>query len=429
MQTPDPDPGSTESPMPEQIELESATSLAVTLAWVAGAIAIAYLLGLLVPWVLRRLGRRSASVWDVALLTRTPFRFLLMVLAANIAIRRFADPGASWRAWVDHTLVILLIAAATWLVASLVKVAERRVIAKFGGGDEEMTDADRQRRRVRTQVTTVRRLVIAIVVLFGLAAALTTFPAFANIGTTLFASAGVLSVVAGLAAQTSLGSVFAGMQIAFSDAIRVGDVVVLEDEWGRIEEITLTYVVVKLWDQRRLVLPTTYFTTTPFQNWTRKATELLGTVEFDVDFTVPIEDMRVELQRRLEQSDLWDGRTGVLQVTDAVNGVVRVRMLLSASNASALFDLRCFVREGLVDWLQRTNRGALPHQRFEEMRSTPVQELPRRNGHNGQSKAAAGVFSGSREAEERAREYEQGAVAVDDRVNGHDATPRGYQDN
>lgn len=419
--------------MPEDIELESATSLAVTLAWVAGAIAIAYVVGLLVPWVLRRLGRRSASVLDVALLTRTPFRFLLMVMAANIAIRRFADPGASWRSWVDHTLVILLIGAVTWLIASFVKVVERRVIVKFGGGDEEMTDGDRQRRRVRTQVTTVRRLVIAVVVTLGAAAAMMTFPAFANIGTTLFASAGVLSVVAGLAAQTSLGSVFAGMQIAFSDAIRVGDVVVLEEEWGRIEEITLTYVVVKLWDQRRLVLPTTYFTTKPFQNWTRNATELLGTVEFDVDFTVPLDEMRVELQRRLEKSDLWDGRMGVLQVTDAVNGVVRVRMLISAPNASALFDLRCFVREGLVDWLQRTNRGALPHQRLEEMQSRPVHETARRNGSsNGdrdQPKAAAGVFSGSREAEERAREFEHGSVAVDERAGGTETTPRGYDDN
>ncbi|AQA03380.1 mechanosensitive ion channel protein MscS [Mycobacterium sp. MS1601] len=412
--------------MPEEIELDSATSLAVTLAWVAGAIAVAYLLGLLVPFLLRRLGRRSASILDVALLTRTPFRFLLMVMAANVAIRRFADPGASWRAWVDHTLVILLIVAVTWLVASLVKVVERRVIAKFGGGDEEMTDADRQRRRVRTQVTTVRRLVIAIVVLFGLAAALMTFPAFANIGTTLFASAGVLSVVAGLAAQTSLGSVFAGMQIAFSDAIRVGDVVVLEDEWGRIEEITLTYVVVKLWDQRRLVLPTTYFTTTPFQNWTRNATELLGTVEFDVDFTVPLDAMRVELQRRLEQSDLWDGRKGVVQVTDAVGGVVRVRMLVSAPDATSLFDLRCFVREGLVEWLQRHHRGALPHQRLEDMVSAPPQEVRSSNGNqngNGQRKAAAGLFSGSREAEERAREFDS-TVAVDERDDDH-RVPRG----
>ncbi|CAN5351360.1 mechanosensitive ion channel [soil metagenome] len=416
--------------MPEEIELQSATSLAVTLAWVAGAIAIAYLVGLLVPWVLRRVGRRSATILDIATLTRTPVRVLFMVVAANIAIRRFADPDASWRAWVDHTLVIVLIAAVTWLAASLVKVAERRVIAKFGGGDQGLTDADRQRRRVLTQVTTVRRLVIAIIVVLGVAAALMTFPAFANIGTTLFASAGVLSVVAGLAAQTSLGSVFAGMQIAFSDAIRVGDVVVLEEEWGRIEEITLTYVVVQLWDQRRLVLPTTYFTTTPFQNWTRNATELLGTVELDVDFTVPLEAMRVELQRRLEQSELWDGRKGVVQVTDAVGGVVRVRMLVSAPNAGALFDLRCFVREGMVEWLQRTAEGgALPRQRFEDVESLPPQEVRARNGTNGQPKAAAGVFSGSKEAEERAREFEQGSVAVDERTNGHDAMPRGYDDN
>jgi MFS family permease len=121
--------------MPEDIELESATSLAVTLAWVAGAIAIGYLLGLLVPWVLRRVGRRSATINDIAVLTRGPVRVLFMVVAANIAMRRFADPDASWRSWVDHTLVILLIAAVTWLMASLVRVVERQVFAKFGGGD------------------------------------------------------------------------------------------------------------------------------------------------------------------------------------------------------------------------------------------------------------------------------------------------------
>jgi small-conductance mechanosensitive channel len=181
-----------------------------------------------------------------------------VVIAATIAVGRTTDSATPWRGSVDHILLIALIGAITWLIASLVLVIERRAIARFAGGDSGLTDADRQRRRMKTQITTLRRLVIAVVVVFGVAAALMTFPRFADIGTTLFASAGVLSVVAGLAAQTSLGAVFAGMQIAFSDAIRVGD------------------VVVGLWDQRRLVLPTTYFTTTPFQNWTRKATELLG---------------------------------------------------------------------------------------------------------------------------------------------------------
>ncbi len=244
-------------------------------------------------------------------------------------------------------------------------VAERQVIDRFAGGDTGLTDADRHRRKIRTQVTTLRRLAVAIVVALGAAAALMTFPSFSDIGKTMFASAGVLTVVAGLAAQTSLGSVFAGIQIAFSDAIRVGDVVVLEDEWGRIEEITLTYVVVHLWDERRLVLPCTYFTTTPFQNWTRNATELLGTAELDVDFTVPFDAMRAELDRLLRANPKWDGRVGVLQVTDAVEGLVRVRMLVSASNAGQLFDLRCDVREGIVAWLQRTNQGALPRRRIE----------------------------------------------------------------
>ena len=195
----------------------------------------------------------------------------------------------AWRGWLDHTLQILLIAALTWLLASLVLVAERRAIARYGGGDVEIVDDDRQWRRIRTQVTVLRRLAMALVIVLGGAAILMTFPTFSDIGTTVFASAGVLSVVAGLAAQTSLGAVFAGMQIAFSGAIRVGDVVQLENGqwWGRIEEITLSYVVVRLWDERRLVLPCTYFTTEPFENWTRSATEIMGAVEFDVDFSVP----------------------------------------------------------------------------------------------------------------------------------------------
>ena len=314
-----------------------ATHLATTAAWVAGAVALAYVLGLALSWLLQRLGRRSRVLHDVADLTRRPLRATLVVIAASAALRRASDGRA---AWLDHVLVIALIGTVTWMVASLVLVAERQVIDRFAGGDTGLTDADRHRRKIRTQVTTLRRLAVAIVVVLGVAAALMTFPSFSDVGKTMFASAGVLTVVAGLAAQTSLGSVFAGIQIAFSDAIRVGDVVVLEEEWGRIEEITLTYVVVHLWDERRLVLPCTYFTTTPFQNWTRNATELLGTAELDVDFTVPFDAMRAELDRLLRANPKWDGRVGVLQVTDAVEGLVRVRMLVSAPDAGQLFDLR-----------------------------------------------------------------------------------------
>ena len=369
--------------MPDENELQSATNLAVTLAWSTGAVAVAFALGVVLTWVLRRLGHRSGVLDDIALLTRRPVRAVLMVFAASVAVQRTSDPMDKWRSWVDHTLLILLIAAMTWTMVNLVQVAERRMIARYGGGNDEISDADRQWRRLRTQVTVLRRLASAVVVLLGVAAILMTFPSFSDIGTTVFASAGVLSVVAGLAAQTSLGAVFAGMQIAFSGAIRVGDVVELEQGhwWGRIEEITLTYVVVRLFDERRLVLPCTYFTTTPFENWTRNATEIMGTVEFDVDFAVQFDDMRAELDRLLSQSDQWDGRRGVLQVTDAVGAVVRVRMMMSAPNAGALFDLRCTVREGMVRWIHHTG-GMVPTQRIAppSSPSTPRPQLPDTTG-------------------------------------------------
>ncbi|WNG90495.1 mechanosensitive ion channel [Mycobacterium sp. ITM-2016-00317] len=399
--------------MDDAIELTSATHLAVTAAWIGGSVAFAYGLGLAVSWLLQRLGRRSAVLADVAHLTRMPLRATLVVIAASAAVTRTTDAQA-WRGWLDHTLVIALIAMLTWVVVSLIRVAERQVIARFAGGDEGLTDADRHRRKIKTQVTVLRRLVVAVVVMLGMAAALMTFPAFSDIGKTLFASAGVLTVVAGLAAQTSLGSVFAGIQIAFSDAIRVGDVVVLEDEWGRIEEITLTYVVVHLWDERRLVLPCTYFTNTPFQNWTRNATELLGTVELDVDFTVPFDAMRAELDRMLHANEKWDGRVGVLQVTDAVDGLVRVRILLSAPNAGAVFDLRCDIREGMVSWLQRTNPGALPRKRIEHQRDGG--RIDHTAALRAESQADSGLFSGSPRAERRGRAFDhadEDADAVD----------------
>jgi small-conductance mechanosensitive channel len=415
----DPDPWSRTQTMPDEQELESATNLAVTLAWAAGAVAIAYLVGVILTWLLARMGRRSAVLGDIAELTRMSVRVSLMVAAASIAVQRTSTAADEWRGWVDHTLLILLIAALTWLVINFVMVAERRMISVYAGGDDEITDADRRWRRIRTQVTVLRRLAIAIVAVLGVAAILTTFPSFSNIGTTVFASAGVLSVVAGLAAQTSLGAVFAGMQIAFSGAIRVGDVVELEEGrwWGRIEEITLTYVVVRLWDERRLVLPCTYFTTTPFENWTRNATEIMGAVEFDVDFSVPFHDMRAELDRLLADSEQWDGRRGVLQVTDAVGGVVRVRIVVSAPNAGALFDLRCAVREGMVDWVRRT--GGLPTQRIEPTAPTTEPEY-RRDGEGETPRVAASLFSGSPEADARGRAFDETRDYEDDfvKVNG-----------
>jgi hypothetical protein len=182
--------------------------------------------------------------------------------------------------------------------------------------------------------------------------------------------------------------------------MRVDDVVVVDDEWGRIEEITLTYVVVHVWDDRRLVLPSTYFTTTPFENWTRKESAVLGAVELDVDWSTPFDGMRAELDRLLDESPLWDHRVGVLQVTDAVGTLVRVRVLLSAHDAGTLFDLRCRVREALVVWLQDRHAHALPRIRTEA--AAGGSPAPRSAPPSGD---AAGLFTGSSQGRERSRAF------------------------
>jgi hypothetical protein len=222
------------------------------------------------------------------------------------------------------------------------------------------------------------------------------------VGASLLASAGVISVVVGIAAQSSLANVFAGMTIAFSDMLRIDDAVIVEDEWGWVEEITLTYVVVRLWDDRRLILPSTYFTQHAFQNWTRHASELLGAVELDVDWRVDTQAMRGALDRILADTDLWDGRVKVLQVTDALAGFVRVRVLVTAKDAPTLFDLRCHVREQLVAWLQRHDEDGLPRQRTELVESGSHPYLRQRT-------SGTGLFTGDAEAEDRAARAGGGA--------------------
>ena len=366
-------------------EIDNATDVAVTLAAVAGALVAAFVLGAIISAVVNRLGRRSELARDISKRLRRPDRAVLMVVAVWIAVRITTPPTVDWRPGVEHALLIALIAAGAWWVGAFAFVLEDSALKRFR---VDVVD-NRQARRIRTQIIVVRRLTVAVIVICAIAAVLLTFPAARAAGASILASAGVISIVAGLAAQTSLANVFAGMQIAFTDGIRVDDVVVLEGEWGRIEEITMTYVVVHLWDDRRLIMPCTYFTTTPFQNWTRRAADLLGTVEVDLDFRVPFGAMRAELKRLLAHTDLWDQRVGILQVTDAINGVVRVRALVSARDAPTLFDLRCFVREGLVEWLQRSSADSLPRTRFEGVEEGSISEEPDVAPGRAQDKGAA----------------------------------------
>jgi len=351
--------------------VDTARDVLVPVLWVAGAVVVALLAAVLIGAVVRTVAKKSVLAADLARRSKRPLRAVLIVIAVWVALAisvSDADWQTSWMRAIGHVLLIALIAAATWLVGTLAFVVEDLALSRYRVDVKD----NRHARRVRTQVQLLRRITVAVLVIVGVAAVLLTFPGVSAFGASLLASAGLLSVVAGLAAQSSLANVFAGLQIAFTDGIRVDDVVIVEDQWGRIEEITLTYVVVHIWDDRRLILPSTYFTQTPFENWTRRAAELLGTVEIDVDWQAPVDELRAELNRLLADTDLWDHRVGILQVTDAVNGVVRLRALASAVDAPTLFDLRCYLREGLVSYLQRSAPQGLPRTRIETTKGAPL---------------------------------------------------------
>lgn len=400
--------------------VDAAQDVLVPVLSVVGAVLAALLLAVVIGVLVRSAAKKSFVAADLAKRGKRPLRAVLIVIAVWIALA-ISVPDATWESsgWmgtIRHVLLIALIGAATWLVGTLAFVVEDAALSRYRVDVKD----NRHARRVRTQIQLLRRITVAVLVIVGLAAVLLTFPGVSAFGASLLASAGVLSVVAGLAAQSSLANVFAGLQIAFTDGIRVDDVVIVEEEWGRIEEITLTYVVVHIWDDRRLILPSTYFTQTPFENWTRRAADLLGTVEMDVDWQVPVDELRAELNRLLAETDLWDQRVGILQVTDAVNGWVRLRALASAIDAPTLFDLRCYLREGLVAYLQGSAPQGLPRTRIETTKGAPLpagEVAPARRPHpvTGAHAAVeprpdtgrldARLFTGSVEAMQRAGSF------------------------
>lgn len=387
--------------MEDQLALDSSmeSDLAVVLIMV-GAALVAYTISLIGHRVLRRIAQRSVIIEDLAQRGRTPARITLVLIALLIATNAAVE-----QAWTPVTIRIVglaLIASIAWVIGVLAFVVEDMALARY-----RMDVADnRHARRIRTQVTLIRRITVVIITVIAIASMLMTFPSVRVAGASIVASAGVVGIVAGLAAQTSLSNVFAGFQLAFTDAIRVDDVVVVEDLWGRIEEITLTYVVVHVWDDRRLILPSTYFTSNPFQNWTRKQSAILGAIEFDLDWAVPVSVMRAEMHRIVEASDLWDKRVSVLQVTDAVGDHIRIRVLVSGKDGPTVWDLRCQVREALVDWVQRTHPNALPRTRVEFDRDGRHQQVTLAKPTE-EILSDARLFAGSKEAEERSRAFSE----------------------
>ena len=288
---------------------------------------------------------------------REPALLVAAVLAASAAMP-FAHLPA-----VEHGLlhlhVILLIIAVAWASIRSFDIWRDILAQRYRLDSQDNLQA----RRIHTQMQVLRRIAAGVIITVSIAAILMTFPAVRAIGATLFASAGVAGLVLGLAARPAIGNLLAGLQIALSEPIRIDDVVIVEGEFGRIEEIRTTYVVVRIWDKRRLVVPLSYFIEKPFENWTRQTSDLLGTVFLYADYTLPVAAVRAELQNILDKSPLWDHQTFNLVVTDVTEHSVQLRAVVSAADSSDLWDLRCLVRERLIEFLQNNYPQCLPRSR------------------------------------------------------------------
>ena len=324
----------------------------------------ALLLGLLVRQALlsiaRRAGRR-ADAHTVARMVRViavPAALALPLLFLMIAARA-TTLSSALVAQLQHWLGIGVLLCAVWLAVRVVDALEARILREHPVDVEDNLGA----RRVQTQTRVIARVIQGAIVLVGVALALMTFPAIREIGATLLASAGIIGLVAGIAARPVFGNLIAGLQIALAQPIRLDDVVIVEGEWGRIEEITSTYVVVRVWDERRLVVPLQWFIENPFQNWTRTSAQLLGTAFLWLDYRTPMAEVRAELQRICEDDPRWDGRVCIAQVTETGEHSIQVRLLVSARNSGELFDLRCVVRERMIDYLERCHPQSLPRLR------------------------------------------------------------------
>ncbi|MDX6347537.1 MAG: hypothetical protein QOF84_2327 [Streptomyces sp.] len=322
-----------------------------------GAVVLTLAVGWVVDKALRRVDARhpETPLWDLLRRCRLPLQLVLLTALLRGSYEA-AHVGSRHDAAIGQALTLVLIGACAWLV---VRVAVAVVEATYSRYASSTHDPARVR-RVRTQVTLIQRVVSAIVGVVAVAAMLLTFPAMRAVGTSVLASAGVIGIVAGVAAQATLSNLFAGLQIAFGDVVRLGDVVVVEGEWGTVEEITLTYLVVNTWDERRITMPVSYFTSKPFENWSRGNPRMTGTVFFHLDHATPIDLMRERLHEVLKDCEQWDGRAWGLVVTDTTPSTIQVRALATAKDADDIWNVRCIIREQLIEWLRREHPYALP---------------------------------------------------------------------
>ncbi len=327
---------------------------------IAAAVAILAVLAVhaIARWALARAFHRHPVASIVIRHLDSPARWMLLFAALRIVWEGAPDDFPRL-ATLQHATTLALIAATTWLAACAVNALVQVVIEINPANVSDNIHA----RSVNTQARVLGRALKTFLVVFGIAAALITFPGVRQLGATLFASAGVAGLVVGLAARPALSNLLAGLQIALTQPIRIDDVVIVAGEWGRIEEITGAYVVVKIWDLRRLVVPLQWFIENPFQNWTRTSAQVIGSVFVWVDYALPVAQVREEFLRQCREAPEWDGQVAALQVTDASDRAIQLRGIASSADAGLNWDLRCKLREGLVDYVQRNHPEQLPRVR------------------------------------------------------------------
>jgi small-conductance mechanosensitive channel len=336
-------------------------------SWVFGvvimvvpALVVLAIYGLLTRWLIGLAGRRSPFLERLLQCGQAPARAFVVILTLAVAL-----PAANFSLAVALTigqwLVVAFVLALGWAAAITIDIGAEIYLRRFRTDVEDNLLA----RKHVTQMRILQRVAKTLLVILTAAIALMTFDSVRQYGVSLFASAGAAGIVLGLAARPVLSNLLAGIQIAMTQPIRVEDQVVVEGEWGSIEAITSTYVVIRIWDLRRMIVPLTYFIEKPFQNWTHEGAALIGSVILHVDYTVPVDRLRQKLDEIVHASKLWDGRVVNMQVTDTPGYMVELRALVSARNAGQTWDLRCEVREKLIAFLQAEYPHALPRQRAE----------------------------------------------------------------
>jgi small-conductance mechanosensitive channel len=337
-------------------------AVGINLGVLIAALIAGWVLTILALSVLKRLAAHTKSTLDdsIARHTAGPLKLIVPLLTLDIVMPSIALPAAVKNP-ILHVIGLILIFGVAWITVRLFLVAEDILVEKFRVDAKDNLRA----RQIQTQLMVFRRVLTFAVTVIAFGVALTTFDWARTIGTSLLASAGIVGLAGSLAARPTIENLVAGLQIALTEPIRIEDVVIAENEWGWIEEINTTYVVVRIWDLRRLILPISYFVSKPFQNWTRQSADLLAYIYLNLDYRTPVEPLRDEFRRILEATPRWDKKVCVLQVTDATEHTIQVRALASAADSSTAWDLRCEVREKLLDFVQRNYPQMLPRERAE----------------------------------------------------------------